>query len=431
MRLRYFFIILAVLQLSVWAVMLAFSFDVRSVAFYVVEALTVANIIFLIYFYRRVLKPIDSITAGFDLLKEQDFNSSLTKRGHYEADKIVDLFNAMLAQLRSERLHNQEQNHLLNMLIECSPMGVVMMNSEDKIILANTASLKMLEEKHAVGTRLEDFRSPLAQDLLTLKQGESATVRTRHSMIYRCSKHSFVDSGVPHPFYLIESLTDEMMKAERNAYEKVVSIMAHEVNNTVAGLSSALDTVDSILEQMGNAEDVREMMQVCVERSVKMSSFITSLSNVVKIPEAVLKDAQLNDVIERLSILFQSYCADKGISLHLDCCDDDTSVKIDIPLFEQVLQNVMKNAVESIECDGYIYITTSVDNNRVCLEIADTGKGISKEVEQNLFTPFFTTKPSGQGVGLMVVREILMSHHCKFSFYTDENHITRFTIIFP
>ena len=197
MRLRYFFIILAVLQLSVWAVMLAFSFDVRSVAFYVVEALTVANIVFLIYFYRRVLKPIDSITAGFDLLKEQDFNSSLTKRGHYEADKIVDLFNAMLAQLRSERLHNQEQNHLLNMLIECSPMGVVMMNSEDKIILANTASLKMLEEKHAVGTRLEDFRSPLAQDLLTLKQGESATVRTRHSMIYRCSKHSFVDSGVP------------------------------------------------------------------------------------------------------------------------------------------------------------------------------------------------------------------------------------------
>ena len=102
MRLRYFFIILAVLQLSVWAVMLAFSFDVRSVAFYVVEALTVANIVFLIYFYRRVLKPIDSITAGFDLLKEQDFNSSLTKRGHYEADKIVDLFNAMLAQLRSE-----------------------------------------------------------------------------------------------------------------------------------------------------------------------------------------------------------------------------------------------------------------------------------------------------------------------------------------
>ena len=431
MRLRYFFIILAVLQLSVWVVMLAFSFDVRSIAFYAVEALTVANIAFLVYFYRRVLKPIDSITAGFDLLKEQDFNSSLTKRGHYEADKIVDLFNAMLAQLRSERLHNQEQNHLLNMLIECSPMGVVMMNSNDRIILANTASLKMLEEYNAVGARLEDFRSPLAQDLLKLKQGESTTVRTRNSMIYRCSKHSFVDSGVPHPFYLIESLTDEMMKAERNAYEKVIRIMAHEVNNTVAGLSSALDTVDSILEQMGNAEDVREMMQVCVERSVKMSSFITNLSNVVKIPDAVLKDVQLNDVIEQLSILFQSYCAEKNIRLHLNCCDEDTSVKIDVPLFEQVLQNVVKNAVESIVNDGDIYITTAIDKNRVRLEIADTGKGISKEVEQNLFSPFFTTKPSGQGIGLMFVREILVRHHCTFSLYTDEDHLTRFIITFP
>ncbi|MBE6310805.1 MAG: PAS domain-containing protein [Bacteroidales bacterium] len=430
MRLRYFFIILAVLQLSVWVIVLLLGINEQSVWFYVVELLTVANIAFLVYFYRKVLKPIDSITAGFDLLKEQDFNSSLAKRGHYEADRIVDLFNTMLAQLRNERLKNQEQNHLLNMLIECSPMGVVMMNSDDKIILANTASLKMLETDEAIGVRLDNLRSPLAQDLLKLKQGDSATVRTRNSMIYRCSKHSFVDSGVPHPFYLIESLTDEMMKAERNAYEKVIRIMAHEVNNTVAGLSSALDTVDSVLEQMGNAEDVREMMQVCVERGVKMSAFITNLSNVVKIPEAVLKEVQLNDIIERMSILFQSYCSENGINLHLDCCDEDTRVEIDELLFEQVLQNIVKNAVESIVTDGDIYITTSTYNGKVRLVIADTGKGISKEVEQNLFSPFFTTKPLGQGVGLMFVREILMRHRCTFSLFTGDDGITRFTIDF-
>ena len=93
MRLRYFFIILAVLQLSVWVIMLSLGIDVKSVWFYIVELLTVANIAFLVYFYRKVLKPIDSITTGFDLLREQDFNSSLVKRGQYEADKIVELFN--------------------------------------------------------------------------------------------------------------------------------------------------------------------------------------------------------------------------------------------------------------------------------------------------------------------------------------------------
>ncbi len=411
--------------------MLAFSFDVRSTAFYVVEALTVMNIAFLFYFYHKVMKPIDSLTTGFDLLKEQDFSSKLAKRGHYEADKIVDLFNTMLTQLRSERLKNQEQNHLLNLLIECSPMGVIMMNSDSKIILANSASLKMLDTDDALGVRLDELRSPLAQDLLKLKQGEASTVRTRNSMIYRCSKHSFVDSGVPHPFYLIESLTDEMMKAEKNAYEKVIRIMAHEVNNTVAGLTAAIDTVDSVLEQMGDAEDVREMMQVCVERSSKMSAFITNLSNVVKIPEAALKEVLLNDVIERSSVFFQAYCGERNIKLHVNCCDEDTSVKLDVPLFEQALQNIVKNAVESIGENGNIYVTTSIVKKKVTLEIADTGKGINEETEKNLFSPFFTTKPSGQGVGLMFVREILVRHHCAFSLFTGSDNITRFTILFP
>ena len=430
MKLRYFFIILAVMQIAVWVLMLIFSFDVRSIAFYAVEAMTVINIAFLIYFYRKVMKPIDSLTTGFDLLREQDFNSKLAKRGHHEADKIVDLFNTMLDQLRNERLKNQEQNHLLNMLIECSPMGVLMMNSERKIIMANPVALKMLELDKAVGLSLAELDSQLAREIEHVNPNEALTIRTRNSMIYRCSQHSFVDSGVPHPFYLIESLTDEMMKAEKNAYEKVIRIMAHEVNNTVAGLSAAIDIVDAVLKQMGDAEDVREMMQVCVERSTKMSTFITGLSNVVKIPEAVLKDVKLNAFIERSLVFFQAYCGERNIRLHFNFCEEDTSVKLDVPLFEQALQNIMKNSMESIGNDGDIYVTTSIVNNKVTLEITDTGKGISAETEKNLFSPFFTTKPSGQGIGLMFVREILIRHQCSFSLYTGKDLLTRFTITF-
>ena len=144
MKLRYYFVILAVMQLTVWVFMLVLNIDTRSIVFYFVEAMTVLNVLFLFYFYRKVMKPIDSITAGLDLLKEQDFNSMLVKRGHYEADRIVDLFNTMLIQLRNERLKSREQNNFLNVLIECSPMGVVIMNPDRKIILANAASMKML-----------------------------------------------------------------------------------------------------------------------------------------------------------------------------------------------------------------------------------------------------------------------------------------------
>ena len=446
MRLVYFFIILAVLQLSVWVFMLALSFDTQSVAFYFVEGATVVNILFLFYFYRKVMKPIDSVTTGVDLLKEQDFNSMLVKRGHYEADKIVDLFNDMLSRLRSERLKNREQNHLLNLLIECSPMGVLMMNAEGRIVLSNRAAVKMLGSDDLHGKTLEELVSPIARVLSRLQADGSDTMRAPDAMIYRVSRHAFVDSGVSHPFYLMESLTDEMMRAEKNAYEKVIRIMAHEVNNTVAGISSAFDVMDSVLEQMGDADDVREMMRVCVARNAKMSAFVSRLSNVVKVPEAVLREEELNHVVESCSLLFQAFCNEHNIRLHINAYHEDVPVQMDVPLFEQALQNIVKNAVESIEQDGDIFITIGVEKGKPTLEVADTGKGLSSEAENMLFSPFFTTKSNGQGVGLMLIREILTRHHCLFSLTTDKKTpgnpefselpgdnkmLTRFRIIFP
>ena len=102
---------------------------------------------------------------------------------------------------------------------------------------------------------------------------------------------------------------------------------------------------------------------------------------------------------------------------------------MDTSLFEQVLINMVKNSVESIEEKGIITLRTSA--SPVMLEVADTGRGISKEVETKLFTPFFSTKPNGQGIGLIFIREVLMKHGCSFSLRTYEDGITRFRIMFP
>ena len=91
--------------------------------------------------------------------------------------------------------------------------------------------------------------------------------------------------------------------------------------------------------------------------------------------------------------------------------------------------NIFKNAVESIGQEGTVYIRTSAGSP--VLEVADTGRGIDKETASKLFSPFFSTKPNGQGIGLMLVREVLMKHHCTFSLRTGDDGLTRFTIHFP
>ena len=169
-------------------------------------------------------------------------------------------------------------------------------------------------------------------------------------------------------------------------------------------------------------------MKVCIERSYSMSRFITNFADVVKIPEPQWEEVQLNDRVIACKMFMENICQDRNITLHLELCDENPGVKMDTSLFEQVLINIIKNAAESIETDGQITIRTSASPTMI--EIGDTGKGISKDVEAKLFTPFFSTKPNGQGIGLIFIREVLMKHGYTFSLRTYPDGITRFRICF-
>ena len=433
MKLRIFFLLLALLLMVAWGLMfLIMPIKEMGWKFYLVEGVITLSLIYLVYFYRKVVKPLDTIANGMDLLREQDFSSRLKSVGQLEADRIVDIFNRMMQQLKEERLRLREQNHFLDLLISVSPMGVVILTFDGKVSMANKAALKFLEmdtEEDMLNKGMEDLKTPLAEEMSRLPKDTTETIRLSDSHIYRCSRLSFVDRGFAHPFFLIESLTSEVMKAEKKAYEKVIRMIAHEVNNSVAGITSTLDTVDDALQTMDDTDDLREVMKVCVERGYSLSRFITRFADVVKIPEPQLEEVRLNDRISACERFLENICQDHQVDLRMDLCEENPWVKIDTSLFEQVLINMVKNSVESIEEKGIITLRTSA--SPVMLEVADTGRGISKEVETKLFTPFFSTKPNGQGIGLIFIREVLMKHGCSFSLRTYEDGITRFRIMFP
>lgn len=433
MKLRIFFLLLTLLLMVAWGLMFLIM-PIKEVGwkFYLVEGIITLSLIYLVYFYHKVVKPLDTIANGMDLLREQDFSSRLKSVGQLEADRIVDIFNRMMQQLKEERLRLREQNHFLDLLISVSPMGVVILTFDGKVSMANKAALKFLEvdtEEDMLDKGMEDLKTPLAEEMSRLPKDTTETIRLSDSHIYRCSRLSFVDRGFAHPFFLIESLTSEVMKAEKKAYEKVIRMIAHEVNNSVAGITSTLDTVDDALQTMDDTDDLREVMKVCVERGYSLSRFITRFADVVKIPEPQLEEVRLNDRISACERFLENICQDHQVDLRMDLCEENPWVKIDTSLFEQVLINMVKNSVESIEEKGIITLRTSA--SPVMLEVADTGRGISKEVETKLFTPFFSTKPNGQGIGLIFIREVLMKHGCSFSLRTYEDGITRFRIVFP
>ena len=431
MKLKSFFYLLAFLLIVVWIILLFIATQENGWRFYLIEGIITFSLVYLVYFYKKVIKPLNSIADGMDLLQAQDFSSRLAPVGQREADRIVSIFNRMMNQLKEERLRLREQNHFLDLLISVSPMGVIILTLDERISMANKAALEFLDagtEEEVLNKTMDELTGSLAEELDRMPKDTTATIRLSDSRIYRCSRLSFVDRGFAHPFYLIESLTSEVMKAEKKAYEKVIRMIAHEVNNSVAGITSTLDTVDDALQTMEDTEDLRDVMKVCIERSYSMSRFITNFADVVKIPEPQTEEVCLNDRVIACKRFMENVCQSRNISLRLELCEENPVVSIDTSLFEQVIINIIKNSAESIGENGEIIIRTSA--SPLMLEIGDTGQGISKEVEAKLFSPFFSTKPNGQGIGLIFIREVLMKHDCTFSLRTYPDGITRFRICF-
>lgn len=436
MRIQSYFFILVALLLALGTAIPLLAGEMRGVYLYVLEGAIVLILIYLSVFYSKLVKPMNTIGNGMELLREQDFSSRLSPVGQYDSDRIVKIFNRMMDQLKSERLRLREQNHFLDLLIQASPMGVVITGFDEKVTQLNPIAMRMLgiDVSEIEGKKLEQVDCPLAQELAGIALEQTAVVRLNDANVYKCTHSYFIDCGFPHPFFLIERMTDEVMRAEKKAYEKVIRMIAHEVNNTTAGITSTLDTVEQALAEEQGMEDFCEVMRVCIERCYSMSNFITRFADVVKIPEPTLVPVSLNEVADSCARFMEGMCSDHQVKLRLDCNPEVGTVSLDPALFEQVVVNIIKNAVESIASSetpsatpGVVVVRTLLP---ATLEVEDNGPGISKEAESKLFSPFFSTKPNGQGIGLIFIREVLSRHKCTFSLRTYADGLTRFRISF-
>ena len=392
--------------------------------------LVVLSLLLLFLLYRSVIMPAHAVKNGLNLIAAQDFNNRLTHVGELEADNVVKLFNTMIDRLRNERLLNMERENFLQLLVEASPMGILTLDFDNRITLVNPSFRKITGIDTSLdvnGLTLPQLPSPLVALMADVPLGESREIRLGDVSRYRCYHLNFMQSGFNRHFYLLETLTEEVMKAERSAYEKVIRMISHEVNNTMGGVRTTLD----ILRDCIDNDDMRDVVDSCSDRCEQMSRFINSYADVVRVPQPVMRDTDINTMIREM-IPFLKTIVRENIDLTFEPLSTPANVPIDTSLMQQVIVNIVKNAAESIGGDGFIkIIITRKSTDRTSVEVINNGEPITPEVTAQLFSPFFTTKPNGRGLGLTLVREILNVHSATFSLLTGADGLTRFTITLP
>lgn len=404
-----------------------FIFRENKVFFLVAEAFVLASIALSWMLYNDLIRPVQLLAGGAEAIRDRDFTVKLIHTGAREMDVLVDVYNQMIDQLRSERILQQEQHYFLEKLIQTSPVGIVSTDFDGYVTGVNPAASQLMgiEEEVAKGKPLGQLPTPLAKPLETLAQGNSVVVQTESARRFKLQKAAFVDRGFPRSFVVVEELTHEILEAEKKAYGKVIRLMAHEVNNSIGAVNSILDTLSATEKDPMLAHALR----VAIERNGHLNHFMRRFADVVRLPAPRPERFDLHGLLDKIVLLMSAQAREKGAELTpLYNTAAPFWITADVQQLEQVLLNVLKNALESAGQGGVVQCRTHIEQR--CLEIVDDGPGIPDDVAPLLFSPFFSQKDGGQGIGLTLVKEILMQHGFGFSLRTEAPGRTVFRILF-
>ncbi len=377
--------------------------------------------------------PLDLIRIGAELIGERDFTSKFTAVGQPEMDRLVRVYNRMIDQLREERTRLQEQHYFMDKILTASPSGIVTFDFDGKVARANPSASRLLglAESEALGRRLDELGTAFAQALHALAVGESQVLSLQGQRV-RCHKSQFLDQGFQRSFILMEELTEELRLLEKAAYEKVIRLLSHEVNNSTGAVNSLLHSCLNYKGQLRQADrgDFDNALQVAIDRIDHLSAFMRSFAEVIELPAPRRQPVDLEALSRDIALLMRAECEHRRIEWDWDIQVDLEPIAMDENQMEQVFVNILKNAVEAIGEDGRITIRLGQLEDRPFAVVEDTGAGINPEVAESLFTPFFSTKENRRGLGLTLVQEILSRHGFAFALESPPSEPTRFTIRF-
>ncbi len=354
-----------------------------------------------------VIRPLQTLSNMQAALREGDF--SLRARGAGVDDALGELLlevNALAESLREQRLGALEATALLSTVMTEIDVAVFTFDANRKLRLVNRAGERLLGQssERLLGRTAEDLG--LAECL----DGEPARTLERRfpgrSGRWGMRRSSFRQGGVPHQLVVIADLSRALREEERQAWQRLVRVLGHELNNSLAPVCSIAESLEMLLKREPRApdweSDVRSGLRVIGERAAALSRFMKDYSRLARLPSPTLQKMDLTPLV-RSAVALEPRMAVEIVP------GPEVRLEADPDQLQQLLINLIRNAVEaSQQTGGAVRIGWRVHAQALDLVVQDEGPGIANPA--NLFVPFFTTKAGGSGIGLALSRQIAEAH---------------------
>jgi two-component system, NtrC family, nitrogen regulation sensor histidine kinase NtrY len=356
-----------------------------------------------IHLQQRASHPLRTAANVLDALRRGDYtHRARTDVVHGAVADLLGEINHLAQHLQAERARAEETAALLSALVERVDVALLAFDEQELLRWWNPAAERLFSARLRVDMTAPELG---AAELLSGPSERSVGLPGHHaSSVWELRRGVFRRAGQRYQFLLLSSAQRVRREEERAAWQRLVRVLGHEVNNTLAPIQSLALTCRGMLADEGDAAlpQVRAALEVMEQRAASLGRFISEFARLARLPEPRLEPLELSDQLRRVASL-DARCPVRVVG------KGRVTVLADGPMLEQALVNLVRNAIDASEPrKGEVTIDWSVDASSVVLSIVDDGSGISNP--DNLFVPLFSTKPGGSGIGLVLARNIVEAH---------------------
>ena len=393
---------------------------------------TIPIIIFCLFRLFRIYNElVERLMFVFNAVQNDDYSFRFAENPNITRHALVNQsLNRIKEVMDNAKMQIREREKYFELIMECANIGIITVMENGTVAQTNTKALRIvgMERLNHID-QLRILSEELCEAMHRIEPGAQLTARFTteigdQNLVLSCSAMEF--DGKQLRVISIGNIHEELDRKEVESWEKLTRILTHEIMNSLAPVTSISHT---LLSSSGDAETMRQGLETIHATSDRLLRFVDSFRAVTRIPAPQKAPFYLSELVaESLSLIPQ-----EGIEVEVSIEPEDTMLYADRALMSQVMVNLLKNATEALfmqDCERKITIRSTIDaEERIQIEITNNGSAIPAEVAENIFTPFFTTKTDGSGIGLAVSRQIIRLHGGSLRLKHNEEGKVTFAIV--